>query len=76
MVHTVNHAEGVWKTMTKAEASAELAEANNYLKQITNKVLSYQVQVHQSNSQCRIMLSPFVHSLQKHLFLVLIASIL
>ncbi|WP_339269594.1 endo-1,4-beta-xylanase [Paenibacillus sp. FSL R5-0470] len=35
--HTVNHAEGVWKTMTKAEASAELAEANNYLKQITNK---------------------------------------
>lgn len=35
--HTVNHAEAKWKTMTKADASAELAEANHYLKQITNK---------------------------------------
>ncbi|MNO29662.1 Endo-1,4-beta-xylanase A precursor [compost metagenome] len=35
--HTVNHAEAKWKTMTKADASAELAEANNYLKEITNK---------------------------------------
>ncbi|WP_449601464.1 endo-1,4-beta-xylanase [Paenibacillus sp. Marseille-Q9583] len=35
--HTVDHAEAKWKTMTKADASAELAEANNYLKEITNK---------------------------------------
>ena len=35
--HTVNHAETKWKTMTEADASAELANANTYLKGITNK---------------------------------------
>ncbi|WP_084146587.1 endo-1,4-beta-xylanase [Paenibacillus wynnii] len=35
--HTVNHANNTWNIMTQATASAELAQANTYLKGITNK---------------------------------------
>ncbi|MDQ0192073.1 endo-1,4-beta-xylanase [Paenibacillus wynnii] len=35
--HTVNHANNTWNIMTQVAASAELAQANTYLKGITNK---------------------------------------
>ncbi|MFC0216601.1 endo-1,4-beta-xylanase [Paenibacillus chartarius] len=35
--HTVNHANNTWNSMTQEAASAELAQANAYLKQITGK---------------------------------------